>query len=89
MWTLKIDGKSYTMNNEADYEYRSHIEGMAANSPDNWVSNHGTDEDGNEIVAWYFIENSDETALDEIDYENPDDIVDEYGHIIYDSEAEE
>lgn len=86
MWTLTVNGKSYTMQNEADYEYRSHIEGMAVNSPDNWVANHGVDEDGSEIVAWYFVENPDETALDEIVYDEPSDIVDEYGHIIYDSE---
>lgn len=83
-WELKINGITYTMDNNADFEYRSHINGMQNLAPDNYVSCKGKDENGNDITAWYYV--SDGTALDEIDYDNPADIVDEYGHIIYDSE---
>lgn len=86
-WELKINGRTYTMENEADYEYRSHINGMQNLAPDNYVSCKGKDENGNEVTAWYYVENPDETPLEEIDYDNPADIVDEYGHIIYDSEV--
>lgn len=85
-WELKINNRTYTMDNNADFEYRSHINGMQATEPDNWVSCKGTDENGNDITAWYYVENPDETPLEEIDYYKPSDIVDEYGHIIYDSE---
>lgn len=85
-WTLTINGKNYTMNDEADYEYRSHIGSWTANYPNNWVACHGKDENGDEVTAWYNVENPEETDFDEIDYNSPDDIEDGYGHIIYDSE---
>ena len=84
-WTLKINGRTFTMENDADYEYRSHINGMQTTEPNNWVSCKGTDENGTEITAWYYVE--DGTELDSINYDEPSDIADEYGHIIYDSEG--
>lgn len=87
-WKLTVGGKTYTMQG-ADYEYRSHINGMAVNSPDNWVACHGVDEDGTGITAWYFVEDISNTSLDDIDYDEPDDIIDEYGHIVYDKEEYE
>lgn len=69
---------------DADYVYRSHINRMQAISPNNWVACESIGSDGNHYTAWYFVKEPDETELDEIDYEEPDDITDEYNHIIYD-----
>lgn len=73
---------------EADFEYRSHINGMQALRPNNWVACEATGSDGNHYKAWYFV--PDEIAnslqdLEDIDYANPDDITDEYNHIVYDN----
>ena len=68
---------------EADFVYRSHINGMQALSPNNWVACDATGSDGNHYTVWYFVKEPNETELDEIDYEEPDDITDEYNHIVY------
>lgn len=82
--TLKI-----TLSTEANIEYRSHINGMQTVKPDNWVSVEGQGNDGKPYKAWYFVEDFDAiNELDEIEYEEPSDIVDEYGKNIYDSDAE-
>lgn len=60
---------------------------MQATEPNNWVACKATGNDGREYTAWYYVTDPNETELDEIDYDNPDDITDEYNHIVY-SKAE-
>lgn len=74
----------YLDESTIDLEYRSHINGMTCLSPNNWVSGVAKDYDGNEYKLWYRVE--DEFEFDEIDYNNPDDIVDEYNQIVYTKE---
>ena len=81
--TLKI-----TLSTEANIEYRSHINGMQTVKPDNWVSVEGQGNDGKPYKAWYFVEDFDNTDLEDINYEEPADIEDDYGKIVYDSDAE-
>ena len=69
---------------EADFEYRSHINGMQALSPNNWVACEATGSDGNHYTAWYFLSDTTDISLEDIDYANPNDITDEYNHIVYD-----
>ncbi len=71
---------------EADYTYRSHINGMQVSEPNKWVSCAGTGGDGKNYTAWYYVEDTN-MELDNIDYDNPDDIEDENGNIIYDKRA--
>lgn len=85
MNTITVNGKSYTMTGDAEITYRSHINGMQCTCPDNWVSCPLEDEDGNEYTAWYRIDEG--TELDGIDYDEPEDITDEYGSLVYDREA--
>lgn len=81
---IKInENLTITLGNEADFVYRSHINGMQASEPDNWVACKATGSDGKEYTAWYYVTDPDEIELDEIDYENPDDITDEDNHIVY------
>ena len=81
--TLKI-----TLSTEANIEYCSHINGMQTVKPDNWVSVEGQCNDGKSYKAWYFVEDFDNTDLEDINYEEPADIEDDYGKIVYDSDAE-
>lgn len=75
-----------TLDGDAEYTYRSHINGMQTIKPNNWVSCNAKGNDGENYTAWYFVSNPNETELDEIDYENPDDITDEYNHLVYTKE---
>lgn len=72
---------------EADYTYRSHINGMQASEPDNWVACKATGSDDKDYTAWYYVEDTN-VDLGDIEYEEPDDIEDENGNIIYDKDAE-
>lgn len=85
-WKLKVGGKTYTMQPNSEYEYRAHMYGMYTLDPNNWVACHGFDEDGTGITAWYFVEDISNTALDDIDYDEPNDIIDEHGHMVYDKQ---
>lgn len=87
MNTITVNGKTYTMTGNADIEYRSHINGMQCTCPDSWVSLPLEDEDGNEYKAWYKID--EDTELDSIDYDEPEDITDEFGGIVYDRDEEQ
>lgn len=81
---IKIDENlTITIIGEADFVYRSHINGMRTTAPNNWVACKATGSDGKDYTAWYYVTDPDETELDEIEYENPDDITDEYNHIVY------
>lgn len=83
------DTLEITLSTEANLEYRSHINGMQTVKPDNWVSVEGQGNDGKQYKAWYFVEDFDAiNELDEIEFENPSDIVDDYNKIIYDADNE-
>ena len=81
---------SIKLDSSADFEYRSHINGMRCTCPDNWVSCGAIDSNGDRYTCWYFVSDddisSDSWELSDIDYDNPDDIEDSDGNIVYDSE---
>ena len=86
---LEISGNlEITLSTEANPEYRSHINGMQTVKPDNWVSVKGEGNDGKPYKAWYFVEDFDNIDLEDINYEEPSDIVDDYGKLIYDADNE-
>lgn len=78
---ITVNGKKYTLSNEADFVYRSHINGMSCLEPNNWVACDCTDENGVPCTAWYYAK--EEWDLSWIDYNDPDDIVDENGKLVY------
>ena len=78
---------SITLGDEADLSYRSHINGMQTTEPNNWMACKATGSDGKSYTAWYYVEDTN-MDLDNIDCDDPDDIEDEYGNIIYDKDAE-
>ena len=88
---ITVNGKKYTLSNEADFVYRSHINGMSCLEPNNWVACDCTDENGTEYTAWYYV--TEEEAQEEnwdlswIDYGDPDDIVNENGKLVYCKES--
>ena len=86
MFTIN-ENLTITLGNDADFEYRSHINGMQATEPNNWVACKATGSDGNEYTAWYFVADTN-VELDTIDYDDPDDVTDEYNHIVYDKDFE-
>ena len=75
-----------TLDFEAIPEYRSHINGMQAINPDNWLLVRGEGSDGNSYQVWYFIENWG-IELEDVDYTEPNDIEDMNGKIIWESES--
>lgn len=77
-----------TLSTEANPEYRSHINGMQTVKPDNWISVEGQGSDGKQYKAWYFVEDTAAIDLEDINYEEPSDIVDDYGKLIYDADSE-
>lgn len=71
---IEINGKKYIVTQEAYYEYRSHIDECPALEPNNWVAMRLTDGE-KDYVAWYYVEDLDETDLhSDIDYYEPDSI---------------
>lgn len=82
------DTLEITLSTEANIEYRSHINRMQTVKPDNWVSVEGEGNDGKLYKAWYFVEDLDNIDLEDINYEGPSDIVDEYGKLIFDANNE-
>lgn len=71
---IELNGKKYIITQEAYCEYRSDIDGFQALEPNNWVAMHLTDGEKN-YVAWYYVEDIDETDLAfDIDYDEPSDI---------------
>lgn len=82
------DTLEITLSTEANIEYRSHINRMQTVKPDNWVSVEGEGNDGKLYKAWYFVEDLDNIDLEDINYEEPSDIVDEYGKLIFDANNE-
>ena len=83
------DTLEITLSTEANPEYRSHINRTQTVKPDNWVSVEGEGNDGKLYKAWYFVEDfAAINELDEIDFEKPSDIVDDYGKLIYDADSE-
>lgn len=85
MSKIIVGEKIYYLDDRTiNLEYRSHINGMNCLSPNNWVSGTATDEQENEYKLWYYVE--DNFEFDEIDYDDPDDITDEYNHLVYTKE---
>lgn len=82
------DNLEIALSFEIKYEYRSHINGMQAINPNNWVAVDGKGSDGKDYTAWYFIKDINNTDPEDINYDEPDDIEDEYGYIIYESDNE-
>lgn len=75
--TITINDKTYRITRDAEIEYRSERV-----NPNAWVALHLEDEaitnefgEHPQLVAWYYVEDLESTELDEIDYENPYDIV--------------
>lgn len=75
------------IDNDADFKYRSHVDGNQLIHPNNWVACGAIGSDGKEYTAWYYVPDSD-IELDEIDYSAPNDVTDEYNHIVYDRDFE-
>ena len=74
------------IDNDADFKYRSHVNGNQLINPNNWVACRATGSDGNEYTAWYYVDT--DIELDEIDYSDPNDVTDEYNCIVYDKDFE-
>lgn len=75
--TITINDKTYRITRDAEIEYRSERV-----NPNAWVALYLEDEsvtdefgDHPQFIAWYYVEDLENTELDEIDYENPYDIV--------------
>ena len=75
--TITINGKIYRIRRDAEIEYRSDRV-----DPFSWVAMYLEDEsitdefgDHPHYIAWYYVEDLENTELDDIDYENPHDIV--------------
>lgn len=89
---FKLDnGTTIITDGDAEFEYRSHIKGFQCTVPNNWITLHGKDKDGNFYTAWYYVEDEIEEGYDMmhyIDFENPHDITDDYNHVIYEKEYE-
>lgn len=67
---IELNGKKYIITQEAFYEYRSED----PFEPKNWVAMYLTDGE-KDYVAWYYVEDLDETDLhSDIDYYKPDSI---------------
>ena len=73
--TITINNKQYKILRNAEIEYRSNRV-----NPNAWVAMYLTDIDAEDnettYIAWYYVEDLDNTELDSIDYENPYDIED-------------
>lgn len=73
--TITINNKQYKIIRNAEIEYRSNRV-----NPNAWVAMYLTDIDAEDneatYIAWYYVEDLDNTELDSIDYENPYDIED-------------
>lgn len=82
------DTLEITLSGDANIEYRSHINRMQTVKPDNWVSVEGVGNDGKPYKAWYFVDDLDNIDLEDINYEEPSDIVDDNGKLIYDAANE-
>lgn len=75
--TITIKEKTYKITRDAEIEYRSDRV-----DPFSWVALYLEDEsvtdefeDHPQFIAWYYVEDLENAELDEIDYENPYDIV--------------
>ena len=73
--TITINNKQYKIVRNAEIEYRSNRV-----NPNAWVAMYLADIDAEDdettYIAWYYVEDLDNTELDSIDYENPYDIED-------------
>lgn len=74
---ITINDKTYRITRDAEIEYRSDRV-----DPSSWVAlyledDSITDEFGDhpQYIAWYYVEDLENTELDKIDYETPYDIV--------------
>ena len=73
--TITINNKQYKIVRNAEIEYRSNRV-----NPNTWVAMYLADIDTEDneatYIAWYYVEDLDNTELDSIDYESPYDIED-------------
>lgn len=76
--SVMFEGKEYALTSQAEFEYRSHINGMTALSPNNYMSAQAIDTDENTYTVWWFIDDehiNDEDMSDATDWMNPSDVV--------------
>lgn len=85
---FKLNGTTIITDGDAEFEYRSHINRNKCLTPENWIALHGKDKEGNCYTVWYYTDKEIVEGYeisDYIDLENPNDIVDEDNHIIYEN----
>jgi hypothetical protein len=73
---VTFEGKEYRLTSAAEFEYRSHANGWQLQHPDNYVSAHAVDAEGNKYKVWWFVPDT-SVELDSIDYSNVDDVEEE------------
>ena len=68
---IKWKNHEIALGDDAEYTYRSHINGMQCTEPNSWVLVTGYDVNEEETYydVWYYVPDAN-TSLDEIDYEN-------------------
>lgn len=69
---IEWHGHKIALGDDADFQYRSHINGMQCTEPDNWVHVTGYDMNEEETYydIWYYVEDT-SIDLDQIDYSDP------------------
>lgn len=72
---IKWKGHEIALGDNADYCYRSHINGMQCTEPYNWVLVTGFDlnEEDTFYDVWYYVEDT-SIELDAIDFSDPWDV---------------
>lgn len=73
--------RELTLSNVSDIKYRSHRCGKKCTNPNNWLLVIATDKFGFEYECWYYIKDINIIDLDNIDYDNPNDVITRRGRI--------
>lgn len=73
--------RELTLNIVSEVKHRSHRFFRKCKEPDNWILVDATDKFGFEYECWYFIEDMDNFNLDNIDYNNPKDVITKKGRL--------
>ena len=72
---LTIDGIYLTLTTDAEIEYRSHYNGFQMQYPQRYMSAMAMAKNGDTYKVWWYFPNFKEVnALDELDYENIENI---------------
>lgn len=68
---LKWHGHEIALGDDAEFTYRSHINGMQCTEPENWIHVTGYDVNEEETYydVWYYVSDT-SISLDEVDYED-------------------